>query len=188
MSLASLFPSLSTVFFFCPTVYGLNLNPALPLPSLPPPLHLPVSGIGCCDLSCGSHALAPKGQWDGPRLDEKPPRGNASPPPENKNLATAMILLPYPPLFPAWLNTCPDVSVGFPLGSSVKIGTTQKRLAWPLRKDDTHKSRSVHLSVLVFLFAHSRPGREEFILLWRGCLFESCSPAVFIGFGYHRVA
>ena len=29
-------------------------------------------------------------------------------------------------------------------GSSVKIGTIQRRLAWPLRKDDTHKSRSVH--------------------------------------------
>ena len=29
-------------------------------------------------------------------------------------------------------------------GSSVKIGTIQKRLAWPLRKDDTHKSRSVN--------------------------------------------
>ena len=27
--------------------------------------------------------------------------------------------------------------------SSVKIGTIQRRLAWPLRKDDTHKSRSV---------------------------------------------
>ena len=27
-------------------------------------------------------------------------------------------------------------------GSSVKIGTVQRRLAWPLRKDDTHKSRS----------------------------------------------
>ena len=26
-------------------------------------------------------------------------------------------------------------------GSSVKIGTMQRRLAWPLRKDDTHKSR-----------------------------------------------
>merc|ERR1711907_590530 len=25
--------------------------------------------------------------------------------------------------------------------SSVKIGTIQRRLAWPLRKDDTHKSR-----------------------------------------------
>ena len=24
-------------------------------------------------------------------------------------------------------------------GSSVKIGTIQRRLAWPLRKDDTHK-------------------------------------------------
>ena len=28
-------------------------------------------------------------------------------------------------------------------GSSVEIGTTQRRLAWPLRKDDTHKSRNV---------------------------------------------
>ena len=35
-------------------------------------------------------------------------------------------------------------------GSSVKIGTIQRRLAWPLRKDDTHKSRSVSnlLSIL----------------------------------------
>ena len=29
--------------------------------------------------------------------------------------------------------------------SSVKIGTIQRRLAWPLRKDDTHKSRSVSI-------------------------------------------
>ena len=29
-------------------------------------------------------------------------------------------------------------------GSSVKIGTMQRGLAWPLRKDDTHKSRSVN--------------------------------------------
>lgn len=29
-------------------------------------------------------------------------------------------------------------------GSSVKIGTIQRRLAWPLRKDDTHKSRMYH--------------------------------------------
>jgi hypothetical protein len=35
-------------------------------------------------------------------------------------------------------------------GSSVKIGTIQRRLAWPLRKDDTHKSRSVSI------FCHSR--------------------------------
>ena len=28
-------------------------------------------------------------------------------------------------------------------GSSVKIGTIQRRLAWPLRKDDTQKSRMV---------------------------------------------
>ena len=29
-------------------------------------------------------------------------------------------------------------------GSSVKNGTIQRRLAWPLRKDDTHKSISVN--------------------------------------------
>ena len=29
-------------------------------------------------------------------------------------------------------------------GSSVKMGSIQRRLAWPLRKDDTHKSRSVN--------------------------------------------
>ena len=29
-------------------------------------------------------------------------------------------------------------------GSSFRIGTIQRRLAWPLRKDDTHKSRSVN--------------------------------------------
>ena len=29
-------------------------------------------------------------------------------------------------------------------GSSVKFGTVQRGLAWPLRQDDTHKSRSVN--------------------------------------------
>ena len=31
---------------------------------------------------------------------------------------------------------------------STKIGTIQRRLAWPLRKDDTHKSRTYHFFVL----------------------------------------
>jgi len=30
-------------------------------------------------------------------------------------------------------------------GSSVKFGTIQRILAWPLRKDDTHKPRSVSI-------------------------------------------
>ena len=34
---------------------------------------------------------------------------------------------------------------GSPWGPSIKIGTIQRRLAWPLRKDDTHTSRSVAL-------------------------------------------
>ena len=32
--------------------------------------------------------------------------------------------------------------------SSAKIGTIQRRLAWPLRKDDTHKSRMYHFLFL----------------------------------------
>ena len=36
-------------------------------------------------------------------------------------------------------------------GSSVKIGTIQRRLAWPLRKDDTHKSRSVNNFFEIFI-------------------------------------
>ena len=35
--------------------------------------------------------------------------------------------------------------------SSAKIGTIQRRLAWPLRKDDTHKSRSVSIFCPLFL-------------------------------------
>jgi hypothetical protein len=41
-------------------------------------------------------------------------------------------------------------------GSSVQIGTIQRRLAWPLRKDDTHKSRSVNI-----FFANIASGRGE---------------------------
>ena len=40
-------------------------------------------------------------------------------------------------------------------GSSVKIGTIQRRLAYPLRKDDTHKSRSV---INFFSKVASNPG------------------------------
>ena len=42
-------------------------------------------------------------------------------------------------------------------GSSVKIGTIQRRLAWPLRKDDTHKSRSVNNFLLTLLLAMDGP-------------------------------
>ena len=34
------------------------------------------------------------------------------------------------------------LAIGLALLASVKLGTIQRRLAWPLRKDDTHKSRS----------------------------------------------
>ena len=41
-------------------------------------------------------------------------------------------------------------------GSSVKIGTIQRRLAWPLRKDDTHKSRSVNTFLPKLCFVNKR--------------------------------
>ena len=44
-------------------------------------------------------------------------------------------------------NKAPEAKAGWSLdslrGSSIKLGTMQRRLAWPLRKDDTHTSRSV---------------------------------------------
>ena len=36
-------------------------------------------------------------------------------------------------------------------GSSVNIGTIQRKSAWPLRKDDTHKPRSVSMQCLMCL-------------------------------------
>ena len=37
-------------------------------------------------------------------------------------------------------------------GSSVKIGTMQRRLAWPMPKDDMHKSRSVNYCLISYGF------------------------------------
>lgn len=64
----------------------------------------------------------------------------------------------------------PSVHLDSLRGSSVKIGTIQRRLAWPLRKDDTHKSRSVNdflplvvlpvCSWLLFFFS------AAFLLVW----------------------
>ena len=41
-------------------------------------------------------------------------------------------------------------------GSSVQIGTIQRRLAWPLRKDDTRKSRSTNILYMVLIY-YNRP-------------------------------
>ena len=61
---------------------------------------------------------------------------------------------------------------GFPSGfPSVKIGTIQRRLAWPLRKDDTLKSRSVFnfffipLHFLKYFPSHPSPSLDA-ILFW----------------------
>ena len=47
-------------------------------------------------------------------------------------------------------------------GTSGKIGTIQRRLAWPLRKDDTHKSRSVTI-FLKHRAAHGEMGADDFL-------------------------
>jgi hypothetical protein len=47
-------------------------------------------------------------------------------------------------------------------GSSVKIGTIQRRLAWPLRKDDTHKSRSVNIFFAISALVGGRSERTRF--------------------------
>jgi hypothetical protein len=48
-----------------------------------------------------------------------------------------------------------------------KIGTIQRRLAWPLRKDDTHKSRTYHFFfvVLFFFFSFSPVSSTAFLCL-----------------------
>ena len=56
-------------------------------------------------------------------------------------------------------------------GSSVKIGTIQRRLAWPLRKDDTHKSRSVNNFLLnAHLFPTCLPVIYERLHLLAECV------------------
>ena len=58
-------------------------------------------------------------------------------------------------------------------GSSVKIGTIQRRLAWPLRKDDTHKSRSVNN-----FFASALHTTMRMICLLRPVWTMSCNDTV----------
>ena len=64
--------------------------------------------------------------------------------------------------------------------SSVKIGTVQRRLAWPLRKDDTHKSRSD----TSFFVAHPRAFSE----VWCHCLVRLllCGGVGDLSWGGHR--
>ena len=69
-------------------------------------------------------------------------------------------------------------------GSSVKIGTIQRRLAWPLRKDDTHKSRSVNNFFVDRPFPHwidpssfSRPGSRSAQPGWGGLASLDRGPA-----------
>ena len=60
-------------------------------------------------------------------------------------------------------------------GSSVNIGTIQRILAWPLRRDDTHKSRSVNNTIREALYPPS-PHRWRFLnsglIVGRGHAFK----------------
>ena len=73
-------------------------------------------------------------------------------------------------------------------GSSVKIGTIQRRLAWPLRKDDTHKSRSVNnflrylilgwVSVATTVVLRTRRGQTFHHRLVQSILEAGLEPAI----------
>ena len=47
-------------------------------------------------------------------------------------------------------------------GTSDKIGTIQRRLAWPLRKDDTHKLRRVDYFPQTSVWAWLHHRHQEF--------------------------
>ena len=60
------------------------------------------------------------------------------------------------------LQNCCGMS-GVKAVSYDKIGTIQRRLAWPLRKDDTHKSRTYHF-FLRFFFS-STPVKRSWVTI-----------------------
>jgi hypothetical protein len=62
-----------------------------------------------------------------------------------------------------------EQSKRFPSGTSHKIGTIQRRLAWPLRKDDMHKLRN---GAILFYFIYL------FFLSCKSC--DSMASSVFI--------
>ncbi|RID80517.1 hypothetical protein BRARA_A03177 [Brassica rapa] len=53
-----------------------------------------------------------------------------------------------------------------PSGTSDKIGTIQRRLAWPLRKDDTHKSRNDRFSLHRFCWVSIASRSESELAFW----------------------
>ena len=92
--------------------------------------------------------------------------------------------------FPQREKAAAPISMESLRGSSDKIGTIQRKLAWPLRKDDTHKSRSVTCpcglhSVISRLLAGGSLGfRIAFVASWltdycMAVLWCCCSAFVF---------
>jgi hypothetical protein len=81
-------------------------------------------------------------------------------------------------------------------GTSDKIGTIQRRLAWPLRKDDTHKSRngpnfffpskSIEVWFWVLFSLTSSSFKTNFCGVLRGlCPILSCNSSLFETHGRH---
>ena len=64
----------------------------------------------------------------------------------------ALYHLSYTPSVWIWTYSLHDISSSVKTVSYDKIGTIQRRLAWPLRKDDTHKSRTYHF---FFVYTHT---------------------------------
>ena len=58
--------------------------------------------------------------------------------------------------------------------SSDKIGTIQRRLAWPLRKDDTHKSRSVTSFLLLRFLDSLRRSSDKIGAIQRRLAWPLC--------------
>ena len=82
--------------------------------------------------------------------------------------------IPFPhrtimkPAMSSYLSALPPKLVSSE--TSDKIGTIQRRLAWPLHKDDTHKSRNGPN----FFFFFS-PNQEHFQQLWTNYITEPIS-------------
>ena len=66
----------------------------------------------------------------------------------DKHRSHCILRCSRPPCDVLGFDTMQYVVLHFLRGSSAKLGTIQRRLAGPLRKDDMHKSRNVNSFIL----------------------------------------
>ena len=62
----------------------------------------------------------------------------------------------------------PIAPTGVKTVSHDKIGTIQRRLAWPLRKDDTHNSRTYHFCFWLFTYLQSVGYKTRAVTIYIG--------------------